>query len=155
LFTSHVRRFETMSVIIRALSVGLFTVVGVEKALFYGLPYASAIFIGVTTSVSGGLLVDLIAGRPVAVVHRGPWLATAALAGASVYAVTAALSAPTRVSQAAAFIVVVVMRLASLHWGLQNPPPTDLGQKFTPSRRRGSEDPRKTTDDKPAQPPEG
>jgi uncharacterized membrane protein YeiH len=71
---------------------------------------------GVSAAVGGGLLVDLIAGRTVEVVHRGPWNATAALAGASLYAATAALGAPTRVSQAIAFTVVVGMRMASLHW---------------------------------------
>jgi uncharacterized membrane protein YeiH len=52
-------------------SVGLFTIVGAERALLYDLPYVSAIFIGVAAAVGGGLLVDLIAGRPVEVVHRG------------------------------------------------------------------------------------
>jgi uncharacterized membrane protein YeiH len=61
------------------MSVGLFTIVGVEKALLYDLPYVSAIFIGVSAAVGGGLLVDPIAGRPVEVIRRGPWNATAAL----------------------------------------------------------------------------
>lgn len=150
LFTSLVRRFGTMFVVLDALSVGLFTVVGVEKALLYDLPYVSAIFIGVSAAVGGGLLVDLIARRPVEVVHRGPWNATAALLGASVYAAATALDAPTGVSQAAAFIVVVAMRLASLRWGLQTPLPTDLGQKFTPGRHQGNEEAsQNATEDKP------
>jgi uncharacterized membrane protein YeiH len=95
LFTSLTRRFGTIFVVLDALSVGLFTIVGVEKALLYDLPYVSAIFISVAAAVGGGLLVDLIAGRPVEVVHRGPWNATAALAGASVYVASAALGAPT------------------------------------------------------------
>jgi uncharacterized membrane protein YeiH len=141
LLAGLVRRFGTMFVVLDALSVGLFTVVGVEKALLYDLPYASAIFIGVAAAVGGGLLVDLIAGRPVEVAHRGPWNATAALAGASAYAATAALGAPTGVSQATRFAVVVAMRLASLRWGLQNPQPADLGERLAPGRRRGGEDP--------------
>ena len=71
---------------------------------------------GVSAAVGGGLLVDLIAGRTVEVVHRGPWNAAAALTGASLYAATAALGAPTAVCQAIAFTVVVGMRMASLHW---------------------------------------
>lgn len=150
LFISLVRRFGTAFVVLDALSVGLFTIVGVEKALLYDLPDASAIFIGVSAAVGGGLLVDLIAGRPVEVVHRGPWNATAALLGASVYVAAAALGAPTGVSQAAAFIVVVAMRLASLRWGLQTPLPTDLGQKFTPRRQQADEQaPQNTAEDKP------
>jgi uncharacterized membrane protein YeiH len=150
LFTSLMRRFGTTIVVLDALSVGLFTIVGVEKALLYDLPYISAIFIGVAAAVGGGLLVDLISGRPVGVVHRGPWNATAALVGGSVYAATAALGTPTGVSQAAAFIVVVAMRLASLRWGLQTPLPTDLGQKLTPRRRQGDQQaPPDSTEGKP------
>jgi uncharacterized membrane protein YeiH len=122
-FTSLVRRFEAMFAVLDALSVGLFTVVGVEKALLYDLPYVSAIFVGVSAAVGGGLLVDLIAGRPVEVIRRGPWNATAALAGAGVYVTTTALGAPSGVSQVAAFSLVVGMRLAAVHWGLQTPLP--------------------------------
>lgn len=140
LFASFVRRFESTFTVLDAMSVGLFTVVGVEKALLYDLPYVSAIFIGVSAAIGGGLLVDLIAGRPVEVIHRGPWNATAALVGASGYAVAAAADAPTGVRQAVAFLLVVMMRLAALRWGLQTPLPADVGRKLTPRRAQGGED---------------
>jgi uncharacterized membrane protein YeiH len=148
LFSGLTRRFGKIAVILDALSAGLFMIVGVEKALLYNLPYVSAIFIGVVAAVGGGLIVDLIAGRPVELIHRGPWNATAALVGASVYAAAVALGAPAGLSQLVGFLVVVTMRLASLRWGLQTPLPADLGQKLTPRRRRGNEDPpQKTTED--------
>jgi uncharacterized membrane protein YeiH len=140
LFASLVRRFERIFAILDAMSVGLFTIVGVEKALLYDLPYVSAIFIGVSAGVGGGLLVDLIAGRPVEVIRRGPWNATAALVGASGYVVAAAADAPTGVSQAIAFLLVVMMRLAALRWGLQTPLPADVSQKISSRRAQGDED---------------
>ena len=140
LFASLVRRFERTFAVLEAMSVGLFTVVGVEKALLYDLPYVSAIFIGVSAAVGGGLLVDLIAGRPVEVISRGPWNATAALVGASGYAAAAAADAPTGVSQAIAFLLVVMMRLAALRWGLHTPLPANVGQKLTSRRAQGDED---------------
>jgi uncharacterized membrane protein YeiH len=150
LFSSLTRRFGKIAVILDALSAGLFMIVGVEKALLYNLPYVSAIFIGVVAAVGGGLIVDLISGRPVELIHRGPWNATAALVGASVYAAAVALGAPAGLSQLVGFLVVVAMRLASLRWGLQTPLPADLGQKLSPRRRQGNEDPpRKATGDKP------
>jgi uncharacterized membrane protein YeiH len=136
LFTSLVRRFGAMFVVLEALSVGLFTVVGVEKALLYDLPYVSAVFVGVTAAVGGGVLVDLIAGHRVEVVQQGPWNATAALGGAIIYAVAAALGASSWVCQAVAFIVVVGMRLAALHWGLQTPLPANVGHKPAASRNQ-------------------
>jgi uncharacterized membrane protein YeiH len=137
---SLLRRFGTPFAVLDAMATGLFTVVGVEKALLYDLPDVSAIFIGVAAGVGGGLFVDLLAGRPVGIVHRGPWNATAALAGAVSYAVLANLDAPTGFRQAVAFAVVVAMRMASLHWGLQNPLPDDLIRKLTPRRHPGDDD---------------
>jgi uncharacterized membrane protein YeiH len=138
-FASLLRRFGTPFIVLDAMATGLFTVVGVEKALLYDLPGVSAIFIGVAAGVGGGLFVDLIAGRPVGVVHRGPWNATAALAGAACYTVLADLGTPTGFRQAATFVVVVAMRLASLHWGLQTPLPDDLVRKLTPRHRQGDD----------------
>jgi uncharacterized membrane protein YeiH len=114
LFASLLRRFGMPFVVLDAMATGLFTVVGVEKALLYDLPDVSAIFIGVAAGVGGGLFVDLIAGRPVGMVRRGPWNATAALAAAVCYAVLAELDAPTGFRQALALAVVVTMRLASV-----------------------------------------
>ena len=133
LFTSLVRRFKVAFTLLDVLSEGLFTVIGVEKALLYHLPYVSAIFLGVITAVGGGLLTDLAAGRPVQVVRGGPWNATSALAGASVYAAAAGAGAPTGDCQAAAFTVVVILRLASLRWAMPAPVPADPAQ--TPSRK--------------------
>jgi uncharacterized membrane protein YeiH len=140
LFATLLRRFGTPFVVLDAMATGLFTVVGVEKALLYNLPYVSAVFIGVAAGVGGGLFVDLIAGRPVGIVQSGPWNATAALAGAVFYAVLADFDAPTGFRQAAAFAVVVAMRLASLRWGLQTPPPVDLARRFTLRRHQGDAD---------------
>jgi uncharacterized membrane protein YeiH len=137
LFATLLRRLGTPFAVLDAMATGLFTVVGVEKALLYGLPYVSATFIGVAAGVGGGLFVDLIAGRPVGIVQRGPWNATAALAGAVFYVVLADLDAPTGFRQAAALAVVVATRLASLRWGLQTPLRDDLARKFTRRGRPG------------------
>ena len=122
LFSSLMRRFKGLFVILEALSVGLFTVVGVEKALLYDLPYVSAIFVGVSAAVGGGVLVDLIAQRSVEVVHRGPWNATAA------------------------FATVVGLRLAALRWGLQTPVPGDVTRKLQSRGPTDGKDPEQPPD---------
>ncbi|HEY3881571.1 MAG TPA: TRIC cation channel family protein [Trebonia sp.] len=132
LFTSLVRRLRIVFTLLEALSDGLFTIAGVEKALLYSLPYASAAFVGVAAAITGGLLADVLGGRTVEAVKRGPWNATAALGGAVVYIVTAEVHSPDWVSRLAAFVVVVGMRLASAHWGLQTPAVPDVGEKIAP-----------------------
>jgi uncharacterized membrane protein YeiH len=136
-------RWRSVVVTLDTFSIALFTLVGVEKALLYDLEWPAAVFIGICSGVGGGILVDLLAGRPVEVVHRGPWNATAALLGGLVYAVLAAWGAPTGVAEAACIVVVVAARLASLRWGLETPLPEDVGRALarrSPLRRAGDED---------------
>jgi uncharacterized membrane protein YeiH len=139
LFTSLVRKLGIFFTLLEALSDGLFTIVGVEKALLYDLPYVSAAFVGVAAAVTGGLLADVLSGRTVEAVKRGPWNATAALAGGVVYIVIALLHGPAWVSQIAAFAVVVGMRLASTRWGLQTPSVPDVGRKLADGTGRQDE----------------
>jgi uncharacterized membrane protein YeiH len=149
LFISLMRRLRAIFVVLEALSDGLFMVVGVGKALYYNLPYVSAIFVGVCAAVGGGILADLLAGRTAAVIQRGPWNATAALVGASVYVTGDALHVDIGVSQAVAFMVVVAMRLSSLRWDLQTPFPPDVAQRLTRLRRRNGEQASRSSEDLP------
>lgn len=149
LFTSLVRKLGIFFTLLEALSDGLFTIVGVEKALLYDLPYVSAAFVGVAAAVTGGLLADMLSGRTVEAVKRGPWNATAALIGAVVYIVIALLHGPTWASRIAAFAVVVGMRLASTHWGLQTPPVPDVGRKLAKEASPGDGGPRTDAPEEP------
>lgn len=79
-----VARLTAALVLLETFSVGLFTIVGVEKALLYRLPYPASIFIGLCAAVGGGLRADTISGRPVQIVRSGPWNASAALASGCV-----------------------------------------------------------------------
>jgi uncharacterized membrane protein YeiH len=136
LFISVMRRLRALFVVLEALSDGLFMLVGVGKTLYYNLPDVSAIFVGVCAAVGGGILADLLAGHAAGVIKRGPWNATAALVGASVYVTLDALNVDIGVSQAVGFLVVVAMRLSSLRWDLQTPFPPDVAQRLNRRRRR-------------------
>ncbi|HEY3436178.1 MAG TPA: TRIC cation channel family protein [Actinotalea sp.] len=138
-FASLLHRLGRVVAVLDAFALALFTVVGVEKALLANLPAGSAVFVGVSAAVGGGIIVDLLAGRPVAVVRRGPWNATAALVGASVYLLSSSLGVPSRVCEAIGFVVIAGMRIVSLRWGVQNPESVDVIAAI-PVRRRG--DPR-------------
>lgn len=71
-----------IGLVLDGLVLGLFTLVGTEKALMLGFPVATAIFVGLTTSIGGGTIVELLVGLRPSVLQRGPWYATAAVVGA-------------------------------------------------------------------------
>jgi uncharacterized membrane protein YeiH len=62
-----------------ALVMGLFVVIGTEKAYLFGMPTSSSIFIGTITAIGGGILADLLLGQRPDIMSRGPWSASIAL----------------------------------------------------------------------------
>lgn len=135
-FAGLVQRVGRVVLTLDALALGLFTVVGVEKTLLVGQPASSAVFIGVCAAVGGGILVDVLSGQPVDVLRRGPWNATAALVGASLYVLLTWGQVPSRVTEAITITVVTTMRLVSLRWGVRNPSSLDIAHVRSVLRRR-------------------
>ncbi|MTI12729.1 trimeric intracellular cation channel family protein [Sansalvadorimonas verongulae] len=70
-----------------ALGLGVFTVIGVEKALSFNVSPLPAVIMGVLTGAGGGLIRDVFAGR-VPMVLRHEIYATAAIAGGLLYVLT-------------------------------------------------------------------
>ncbi|MDB4982687.1 MAG: hypothetical protein JWM82_3439 [Myxococcales bacterium] len=74
------RRFERLLRTLDGLTIGLFAVAGVSRALDAKLPGGTAVLLGVITAVAGGILRDVMVGNAPAVLMPGPFYATAALA---------------------------------------------------------------------------
>ena len=71
-FGSLVQGFRKPIILMDAVWLGLYAVVGAQKALDYGLSGFSAILLGVVTAVGGSVLVDLLAGERPELVQPGP-----------------------------------------------------------------------------------
>ena len=67
-----------------ALGLGVFTVIGVEKALSFDVSPMPALIMGVLTGAGGGMIRDMLAGR-VPMVLRSEIYATAVFAGGVLY----------------------------------------------------------------------
>jgi uncharacterized membrane protein YeiH len=63
-----------------ALPVGLYTTIGMTRALSIGLPLLPAMFVGVTADVGGSALRDMLLAQPVAMLKVGTLYAVAAIA---------------------------------------------------------------------------
>jgi uncharacterized membrane protein YeiH len=62
-----------------AVVMGLFTVIGAEKAYLFGMPASSVVFIGTITAIGGGIMSDILLGVRPDIMSRGPWSASIAL----------------------------------------------------------------------------
>lgn len=88
--------------------VGLFVVVGAVKTESAGLPGAATILLGTITG--GGVMRDLLAQRPVALVQRDTPYALVALVGAMTFVLFHWLGAEQLISAVACMVVVLAGR---------------------------------------------
>ena len=104
-----------------AVGLGLFCVTGTAKALSFGVPAVSAVALGVTTAVGGGLLRDVAARDVPSMFRPDDIYALPAVVGATATALFAAADALTEVTAALASAVAVLFRVLALLYGWRIP----------------------------------
>ncbi|SNS89098.1 Uncharacterized membrane protein YeiH [Geodermatophilus saharensis] len=148
-FSGWLSRLTALLVVLDALTLGLFTVIGAQKAQLAGLPSASVVFIGTLTAVGGAVIRDVLLARRADIVQPGPYNAVAALLGATALTV---LAGPLGLDPIPVALVVIALvsglRVLSVWRGWEAPVAVDLpGRARTrlartgrPRRRRGRAD---------------
>lgn len=121
---------------IDALGLGLFTVVGTQKAVDLGFGVVPAILVGVVTATGGSILRDLLLGDEVTVIRVGTFHAVAAAAGAIVFLGLDATSLARPAVGIAAGGLCAALRLLALRLGWTSPPPLTLPVDRMPLPRR-------------------
>ena len=105
-----------------AFGLALFTLVGVQKGLAYGVTAPVGVMLGVITGVAGGIFRDVLTGTIPLVFRPAIYLyATAALCGAVMYVLVLrwfAAETPAAISGAT---TTLVLRLAAIRWKLGLP----------------------------------
>jgi uncharacterized membrane protein YeiH len=141
-FGSLVARLRKPILLMDAVWLGLYAVVGSEKALAVGLSGFSAILVGVVTAAGGSVLMDLLAGETPELVLPGPIGHFGAIIGAVVYVSLASwLGVPALVAMLVTVGSVFVIRVAALQFGIQAPTPLDIPKSINrvaarPRRRK-------------------
>ena len=122
-----------------ALGLAAYAVLGSAKALAYGIPPVPAVLMGVITGCVGGVIRDVVAGRPSIIMQ--PELYVTAAAVSSALTVTAMLFALTLAISnwaiwIAAFLAGFVLRAAAIRfeWGLPS-----YGRQAGAKKKNGSE----------------
>lgn len=80
-FAGTVQRMAAVVLIADAVVLGLYGIVGAEKAIANGLELLPAILLGMITTIGGGALRDVLTGRVPAIFQQGELYAIAALMG--------------------------------------------------------------------------
>lgn len=107
--------------VLDALGLALFTVLGAQKALNLGTTPLIAVMMGAMTGAVGGLLRDLLCNEMPRIFFSRDLYATPALAGAATYVVLSNIGPTTSLPMVAGFSVTLALRLASLKFNLGLP----------------------------------
>jgi uncharacterized membrane protein YeiH len=126
-FAELIRRGRLMFMVVDSLSLGLFAIIGSDKALAGQLGIVPVILLGVITATGGGILRDVLTGEVPQALQPGSMYAFAATVGTSAFVLM--LVWLGLVKPIAAFIAVSIimgLRLLSIVLGWQTPTPVDL-----------------------------
>jgi uncharacterized membrane protein YeiH len=141
-FSGWLSRLTGLLVVLDAVTLGFFTVIGAQKAQIAGLPSASVVFIGTATAVGGAVIRDVLLAQRADIVQPGPYNAVAAIVGASVLAVLAGpLDLDPWPVAAVVIVLVATLRVLSVWRGWEAPVAVDLPlhARNRLGRRRGGD----------------
>lgn len=101
------------------IGLGLFTVVGFEKALSAGQPFWVCILMGTITGAFGGIIRDTLINE-IPIIFRKELYAFACILGGIVFMLCVSLNVEMILSQIIVFVTVVLVRVLATryHWSL-------------------------------------
>lgn len=114
-------------VVLDALSLGLYTAVGIGYALQAGVSVVGALFVGVIAGVTGGVLVALLRGVTPEVLVPSVFYALIALAGAGLYVAVEPRS--PAIASISCVALVVTLRIVAVRWRLGTRPLPLVGDR--------------------------
>ncbi|MBS0512238.1 MAG: trimeric intracellular cation channel family protein [Proteobacteria bacterium] len=111
---------ERPIVLCDAVGLGLFAVVGTQKAIEYGIHPLMAALLGMMTGIGGGMTRDVLAGEPPFVL-RSEFYAVAALAGGAIVSAGYAIGAACAYSLLLGAGACIFLRLMAIYRGWRVP----------------------------------
>jgi uncharacterized membrane protein YeiH len=117
------RSFQRMNramLILDALGLGTFLVIGTSKALNFHLGFMGAVIMGVMTATCGGLVRDLLSNEIPLILQREIYASACVAGGALLYSLHMA-DVPSAVNLTISAVTVILIRLAALIKGWQLP----------------------------------
>lgn len=117
---SVVNRIEWLVFGADALAIGIYSVLGADKALQLSIPPVGSVLIGVLAGTGGSIVADLIVGTPPLLFRPGILLGVASAAGTTTYVIGASATDARAPWFVAGVAIVTIMRIvsAATGWGV-------------------------------------
>jgi len=102
------------------IGIGVFTVIGVEKALLFDMHPLVAVLMGMTSAVVGGVIRDTLTNDLPLIFHREIY-ATACIGGAVIYIFLRWIGLDSVLNQVFTVVAIISIRLLSIHFNWSMP----------------------------------
>ncbi len=125
-FARLVRAAVPVMSVVDTLLIGVWVVLGAERALYADLPLAGAALLGVLTAAGGGILRDLLCKDVPAIIQPGEWYAAAAIIASLVFVTLVYAGVALEVAELATIAAAAGLRILSLWRGWRTPTAYDV-----------------------------
>ncbi|MGN7719141.1 trimeric intracellular cation channel family protein [Chitinophaga sp. 22620] len=120
LFRARLLRFRRSIFLFDTLGIGFYTVIGLQKALLYGVHPWAAVILGMISAIFGGVIRDMMVNEIPLIFSRQIY-ATACLAGAALYIGLHHLGVNEDWNMVGSILLVIGIRLTALKKGWSLP----------------------------------
>lgn len=118
-FRYYFLKFRRTLFIFDTLGIALYTVVGVQKSLQFGVSPAAAIVLGMFSAVMGGVLRDTLINE-IPLIFRKEIYATACLSGAALFIILKIFGVNGNINAFCSVMLIIAVRIMAVkyHWTL-------------------------------------
>jgi uncharacterized membrane protein YeiH len=120
LFFSRIAQLKRTMLLFDMVGIGLFTIIGVEKALSLGVKPEIAAIMGMFTAVMGGVIRDTLIQKTPIIFNKEIY-ATACLAGAILYLVLHSFSVPRNINLPVSSGLIILIRILAIKFHIELP----------------------------------
>ncbi len=119
-FKHQIKKFKVTLFLFDSLGLGLFTLVGVQKGIVFGLEPGICVALGTITGCFGGIIRDTLLNT-IPLIFRKEIYATACIAGGALYFGLLALNLKADIAQVAVITFIVTLRIIVVRYKLALP----------------------------------
>ncbi|WP_016775560.1 trimeric intracellular cation channel family protein [Anaerophaga thermohalophila] len=120
IFRKFVAKLRKTLFLFDTIGIGVFTIIGLEKALNLGVNPAVAVIMGMTSAVVGGVIRDTLTNEVPLIFHKEIY-ATACITGALFYLLFRWVGLPLPVNEILTVGIIISIRLLSIRYNISMP----------------------------------
>jgi len=119
-FKYYILKYRRTFFLFDTFGIALYTVVGVQKSLEYGVSPLAAIIMGMFSAVMGGVIRDTLINE-IPLIFRKEIYATACLSGAAVFVLLKLLEIDDNINSFISVLIIILIRTISVKYKLTLP----------------------------------